>query len=89
MWSSSPTSQRRQRHRWSPSIILHSQLLQIVQTLLLLSMRSANGQTLNQPPHFVPGSGDMSRFSLLENTPVGSPVYQLRGKLIRMVDVNL
>ncbi|XP_004530778.1 cadherin-23 [Ceratitis capitata] len=79
MWSSSPTSQRRQRHRWSPSIILHSQLLQIVQTLLLLSMRSANGQTLNQPPHFVPGSGDMSRFSLLENTPVGSPVYQLRG----------
>lgn len=37
-------------------------------------------QQLNQPPHFVPGSGDMGRFSLSENTPVGSPVYQLKGK---------
>ncbi|KAM7355169.1 cadherin 74A isoform 1-T1 [Cochliomyia hominivorax] len=36
-------------------------------------------QHLNQPPHFVPGSGDMGRFSLSENTPVGSPVYQLKG----------
>lgn len=37
-------------------------------------------QQLNRPPHFVPGSGDMARFSLSENTPVESPVYQLRGK---------
>lgn len=27
----------------------------------------------------MPGSGDMARFSLSENTPVGSPIYQLRG----------
>lgn len=38
-----------------------------------------NGQLTNKPPHFIPGSGDMSRFSLPENTPVDSPVYQLRG----------
>lgn len=37
-------------------------------------------QVLNRPPYFVPGSGDMSRFSLSENTPVESPVYQLKGK---------
>lgn len=36
-------------------------------------------QRLNRQPYFVPGSGDMARFSLIENTPVGSPVYQLRG----------
>lgn len=36
-------------------------------------------QLINHPPHFIPGSGDMSRFSLSENTPVDSPVYQLRG----------
>lgn len=36
-------------------------------------------QLVNHPPHFVPGAGDMSRFSLSENTPVDSPVYQLRG----------
>lgn len=37
-------------------------------------------QQMNRPPYFVPGSGDMARFSLSENTPVDSPVYQLRGK---------
>lgn len=37
-------------------------------------------QIINRAPHFVPGSGDMARFSLSENTPVGSPVYQLKGK---------
>lgn len=36
-------------------------------------------QRVNKPPYFVPGSGDMSRFSLPENTPVDSPVYQLKG----------
>ncbi|XP_058065906.1 cadherin EGF LAG seven-pass G-type receptor 3 [Anopheles bellator] len=39
----------------------------------------ARTQIINRTPHFIPGSGDMSRFSLLENTPVGSVVYQLRG----------
>lgn len=38
------------------------------------------GQIVNRPPHFVPGSGDMARFSLSENTPVDSPVYQLKGE---------
>lgn len=38
------------------------------------------GERVNKPPYFIPGSGDMSRFSLLENTPIDSPVYQLRGK---------
>lgn len=37
-------------------------------------------QLINHAPYFVPGSGDMSRFSLPENTPVDSPVYQLKGK---------
>lgn len=38
-------------------------------------------QLVNQMPYFVSGSGDMSRFSLSENTPVDSPVYQLKGNL--------
>lgn len=45
----------------------------------LLSGHFAYCQMVNTPPHFIPGSGDMSRFSLLENTPVDSPVYQLKG----------
>lgn len=40
-------------------------------------------QIINRAPHFVPGSGDMARFSLSENTPVGSPVYQLKGKFLQ------
>lgn len=39
-----------------------------------------HGQIVNHQPYFIPGSGDMSRFSLSENTPVDSPVYQLKGK---------
>ncbi len=37
-------------------------------------------QIINRAPQFVPGSGDMARFSLSENTQLGSPIYQLRGK---------
>ncbi|XP_063702044.1 cadherin-23 [Culicoides brevitarsis] len=33
---------------------------------------------MNRAPQFIPGQ-DMTRFSLPENTPVNSPVYQLRG----------
>lgn len=36
-------------------------------------------QLRNQLPYFIAGSGDMSRLSLSENTPVDSPVYQLKG----------
>ncbi|XP_067646126.1 cadherin-87A [Eurosta solidaginis] len=79
MPNSAPTLHWRHYSKWSarlPCVLLQHLLL----LLHLLSMRNAHGQTQqNQPPHFVPSSGDMSRFSLLENTPVGSPVYQLRG----------
>uniref|UniRef100_A0A182IQZ1 Cadherin domain-containing protein n=1 Tax=Anopheles atroparvus TaxID=41427 RepID=A0A182IQZ1_ANOAO len=57
----------------------------VLTTLLCLAGLSDRGppmalaQTINRTPHFIPGSGDMSRFSLPENTPVGSVVYQLRG----------
>ncbi|XP_050337354.1 cadherin-23 [Bactrocera neohumeralis] len=76
MRNSSPTSsygRHRHRAKWSATVWAAFLLL------LQLSAHGAHAQTQNQPPHFVPGSGDMSRFSLLENTPVGSPVYQLRG----------
>ncbi|XP_055687294.1 cadherin-23 [Lutzomyia longipalpis] len=47
--------------------------------ILWLRSHRVGCQLINRIPHFIPGSGDMSRFSLSENTPVGSPVYQLRG----------
>lgn len=50
----------------------------------LLSEYFVNGQRVNKPPYFVPGSGDMARFSLPENTPIDSPVYQLRGKFTQL-----
>ncbi|XP_001653880.2 cadherin-23 isoform X1 [Aedes aegypti] len=46
---------------------------------LLILVQPVKCQIINRTPHFIPGSGDMSRFSLPENTPVGSVVYQLRG----------
>lgn len=79
--SSSTSSSGRHRAKWSATL-LAAFLLQ-----LQLSAHGAHAQTQNQPPHFVPGSGDMSRFSLLENTPVGSPVYQLRGKSVPVVNL--
>lgn len=51
----------------------------ILVVFLLLLVKSIKCQIINRAPQFVPGSGDMSRFSLSENTPVGSPIYQLRG----------
>lgn len=44
--------------------------------------RFVHGQLVNHQPYFIPGSGDMSRFSLSENTPVDSPVYQLKGEIL-------
>ncbi|XP_013100309.1 cadherin-23 [Stomoxys calcitrans] len=68
---------------WSSDhfLVLKSQMLKMFwyAVLLLFCVPWTTSQFLNQPPHFVPGSGDMSRFSLSENSPVGSPVYQLRG----------
>lgn len=36
-------------------------------------------ELVNLAPFFMPGNGDMARFSLPENTPIGSSVYQLKG----------
>ncbi|PZC83942.1 hypothetical protein B5X24_HaOG206691 [Helicoverpa armigera] len=48
--------------------------------LLLLSLlQPCWSQVTNKPPHFVPQIGDMSQFSLSEDTPVGTPVYHLKG----------
>ena len=54
--------------------------LWITYVLLQHLLWNVGGQYfINQPPHFLVGTGDMSRFSLPENTEVGSPVYQLKG----------
>lgn len=50
-------------------------------TVLWLLLTISDGQIINRAPQFVPGSGDMARFSLPENTPIGHPIYQLRGKI--------
>ncbi|XP_047515658.1 cadherin-23 [Pieris napi] len=46
--------------------------------LLLLSVL-CGAQVVNRAPHFVPQTGDMSQFSIAEDTAVGTPVYQLKG----------
>lgn len=49
--------------------------------LLIISLlQLCAGQVVNRAPHFIPQTGDMSQFSLPENTPVGTPVYHLKGK---------
>lgn len=45
---------------------------------LWLSLDTLTSAQLNRAPQFLPG-GDMARFSLPEDTPVGSPVYKLIG----------
>lgn len=54
--------------------------LVVVPFLIALPNAVVKCQFVNRLPHFVPGSGDMGRFSLSESTPIDSPVYQLRGK---------
>lgn len=63
------------RHKLFVSLLI----VPLVIDLMQLSW-AATGQQTNRPPHFISGSGDMARFSLSENTPVDSPVYQLKGK---------
>lgn len=65
--------------------LVNSVLVQILWAFMPLVVISdiavvVHGQIVNHQPYFIPGSGDMSRFSLSENTPVDSPVYQLKGK---------
>ncbi|XP_075970125.1 cadherin 74A [Anticarsia gemmatalis] len=48
--------------------------------LLILSLlQSCWSQVVNRAPHFVPQVGDMSQFTLPEDTQVGTPVYHLKG----------
>ncbi|CAK1552466.1 unnamed protein product [Leptosia nina] len=47
--------------------------------IFLLSVVLCGAQVINRAPHFVPQSGDMSQFSVAEDTAVGTPVYQLKG----------
>ena len=61
-------------------MFLYNYLSKILIIVILVLVKFRKCQIINRPPQFVPGSGDMSRFSLSENTPVGSPVYQLKGK---------
>lgn len=56
-------------------------LLLIIFNSFLSIIKPITCQIINRPPRFVPGSGDMSKFSLSENTAVGSPIYQLKGKI--------
>jgi hypothetical protein len=53
----------------------------VIVSLSFLKNGYINAQMMNRAPYFKPG-GDMARFSLSENTPIGSPVYQLGGKII-------
>ncbi|XP_053602394.1 cadherin-87A [Plodia interpunctella] len=46
--------------------------------LVLALVCSCRGQLVNRAPHFLP-SGDMAQFTLSEDTPVGTPVYHLKG----------
>lgn len=52
----------------------------VIALVLCVPIITIKAQIMNRAPHFIPGTGDMSRFSLSENTTVGSPVYQLKGK---------
>lgn len=54
--------------------------LSCISLWLALNAMFTHCQTLNRPPAFLPGNGDMARFSLPENTPVGSSIYQLKGE---------
>ncbi|XP_026328265.1 cadherin-23 isoform X1 [Hyposmocoma kahamanoa] len=48
--------------------------------LLLMSLlQLCVSQVINRAPHFAPQTGDMSQFSISEDTLVGTPVYHLKG----------
>ncbi|KAI5631942.1 cadherin domain-containing protein [Phthorimaea operculella] len=48
--------------------------------LLIVSLlQLSTCQVINRIPHFIPQTGDMSRFSISEDTPVRTPVYHLQG----------
>ncbi|CAG5042613.1 unnamed protein product [Parnassius apollo] len=51
----------------------------VIILLIVCLLQICTAQVINRAPHFVPQTGDMSQFSLSEDTPVGTPVYQLKG----------
>ncbi|XP_072941019.1 cadherin-87A [Epargyreus clarus] len=51
----------------------------VIILLVLHLVQVVSSQVINRAPHFVPQTGDMSQFSLPEDTAVGTPVYQLKG----------
>ncbi|XP_064094597.1 protocadherin Fat 1-like [Macrobrachium nipponense] len=55
--------------------------------VMLTRVTTTSSQQVNKPPEFLPG-GDMNRFSLREDTPVGSSVYTLQGKDPEGTDVS-
>ncbi|XP_013134373.1 PREDICTED: cadherin-23 [Papilio polytes] len=48
--------------------------------LLACLLQITASQVINRAPHFIPQTGDMTQFSLPEDTPVGTPVYRLKGE---------
>ncbi|CAG9785326.1 unnamed protein product [Diatraea saccharalis] len=59
--------------------IVFSEPSPLIVLLLISLLGQCSNQVINRAPHFVPQIGDMSQFSLPEDTPVGTPVYHLRG----------
>lgn len=51
----------------------------LIVLLIIALLQSCWSQVINRVPHFVPQIGDMSQFTLSEDTPVGTPVYHLKG----------
>ncbi|XP_068630269.1 cadherin-87A [Battus philenor] len=65
------------QRRKVPTVLSDTNPLIILLIVCLLQISLA--QVINRAPHFVPQTGDMSQFSLPEDTPVGTPVYHLKG----------
>ncbi|XP_045493126.1 cadherin-23 [Colias croceus] len=63
--------------RRKPALICEPNPLIIL--LVLAIAQLCMSQEINRAPHFVPQTGDMSQFSVAEDTAVGTPVYQLKG----------
>lgn len=53
--------------------------------ILILLSALCGAQFVNRAPHFMPQTGDMSQFSIAEDTAVGTPVYQLKGNFHNII----
>ena len=65
------------QRRKAASVLNEPNPLIILLIICLLDLCGA--QIINRAPHFVPQTGDMSQFSIAEDTIVGTPVYHLKG----------